>query len=686
MRIPLLDLTRELRHIGAEVRENWAQLLERPQLINGEQVRCFETEMATFLGVSQVVGTASGTEALILGLAACGIGEGDEVILPANAFVAALEAVWWLKARPVLVDIQDWDLGPDPEQIRRRLTWKTKALIIVHLYGMPVNLDPLLKICRAAGIHLIEDCSHAHGATYQGRKVGGLGTVGCFSAGVVKNLGAYGEAGFVATQDATVAHRLRLLRNHGQEEKNVHVCYGMNGRLDEVQAAVLRIKLRTLDERNARRREVAHAYTEAFAPLDLTLPWEDRQRVGVYHQYVIRVRQRDALRAHLRERGVETGIHYPTPLHLQPAWQVCYRRTLSFPQAERAAQELLSLPVFPDLTQAEVEYVIESVRSFFAREHRQAFRPRLSLVVPFYNEAGNVEALYHETRAVADGLGQDYECVFVNDGSTDRTGALLDEIARADERVRVVHLPSNQGEAAALSAGFQQARGRVIVTLDGDGQNDPRDIPPLLAKMGEGYLVVSGWRRRRQEDYWPRILPSRLANGLIAWVTGVPMHDCGCGLKAYRREILAGLSLPSGMHRFLPVILRVPAEAVAEIEVNDRARWSGSSHYGLSRVFAVLRDLLPVHCIRWGARTAMRALISAALVATMVLPYLIKVEVSSSSLGKLTALLADGVGVLYFSATYHRLREFVRAQGRYSDQVLERSGRPEASPCVREFE
>ena len=375
--------------------------------------------MATFLGVSQVVGTASGTEALILGLAACGIGEGDEVILPANAFVAALEAVWWLKARPVLVDIQDWDLGPDPEQIRRRLTWKTKALIIVHLYGMPVNLDPLLKICRAAGIHLIEDCSHAHGATYQGRKVGGLGTVGCFSAGVVKNLGAYGEAGFVATQDATVAHRLRLLRNHGQEEKNVHVCYGMNGRLDEVQAAVLRIKLRTLDERNARRREVAHAYTEAFAPLDLTLPWEDRQRVGVYHQYVIRVCQRDALRAHLRERGVETGIHYPTPLHLQPAWQVCYRRTLSFPQAERAAQELLSLPVFPDLTQAEVEYVIESVRSFFAREHRQAFRPRLSLVVPFYNEAGNVEALYHETRAVADGLGQDYECVFVNDGSTD---------------------------------------------------------------------------------------------------------------------------------------------------------------------------------------------------------------------------------------------------------------------------
>src|SRR6266446_3728264 len=191
MRIPLLDLTRELQPISNEIQTQWKQLLEHPQFLNGQQVRSFEGEMASFLDVPHVVGMASGTEALILGLAACGVGEGDEVILPANAFIAALEAVWWLKARPLLVDIQDWDLGPDPEQIRRRLTWKTKALIIVHLYGMPVNLDPLLKICRAAGIHLIEDCSHAHGATYQGHRVGGLGTVGCFSAGVVKNLGAY---------------------------------------------------------------------------------------------------------------------------------------------------------------------------------------------------------------------------------------------------------------------------------------------------------------------------------------------------------------------------------------------------------------------------------------------------------------------------------------------------------------
>jgi len=267
--------------------------------------------------------------------------------------------------------------------------------------------------------------------------------------------------------------------------------------------------------------------------------------------------------------------------------------------------------------------------------------------------------------------------VFVNDGSTDRTGAILDELARADQRVQVFHLPENRGEAAALCAGFRHARGRVIVTLDGDGQNDPADIPALLAKMAEGYPVVSGWRPQRQEDYWRRILPSRLANGLIAWATGVPVHDCGCGLKVYRREILAGLSLPRGMHRFLPVILRVPAEAVAEVMVKDRARRSGSSHYGLSRVFAVLRDLLPVHCIRRGGRAAMRPLISAALVALAGLLYLIRAEFAANSLGKLAGLVADAGGVVYLSLTYRRLQEFVRAQGQQGARLPEQNAKSE---------
>jgi dTDP-4-amino-4,6-dideoxygalactose transaminase len=426
MRIPLLDLTRELRHIRAEVIEQWDRLLERPQFINGEQVRGFEAEMAAFLGVPHVIGTASGTEALILGLAACGIGEGDEVVVPANAFVAAVEAVWWLKARPVLVDIQEGDFGPDPEQVRRCLTRTTKALVVVHLYGMPVTLDPLLEICRAAGMHLIEDCSHAHGAAYRGKRVGGFGAVGCFSAGVVKNLGAYGEAGFVATRDAAIAHQLNLLRGHGQEEKNVHLRYGLNGRLDELQAAVLRVKLRSLEERNARRRDIARLYTAAFSPLALALPREGQHRTGVYHQYVVRTPRRDALRAHLRERGIETGIHYPTPLHLQPAWQACYRRALTFPRAERAAGEILSLPVFPDLSREEIDTVIGAVRSFFARDRRGAGRPARPPGTPFGGEERDGDAAPREPRAGGEGRGHTYERAPANGGSSDRTGAVLE--------------------------------------------------------------------------------------------------------------------------------------------------------------------------------------------------------------------------------------------------------------------
>jgi hypothetical protein len=662
MRVPLLDLARELQHLGAEIQTQWGQLLTQPQFLNGEHTRRFEQDMAAFLGVSHVVGVASGTEALILGLAACGIGAGDEVILPANAFVAALEAVWWLKARPVLVDVQDWDLGPDPEQIRRCLTRKTKALLVVHMYGLPVNLAPLVAICRTAGVQLIEDCSHAHGAAYHGKRVGGFGAVGCFSAGVVKNLGACGEAGFVSTQDSDVARRLRLLRAHGQETKNDHLLYGTNGRLDEMQAAVLRIKLRSLDERNTRRREIAQAYNDAFTSLDLITPWGDDQRASVYHQYVIRTRQRNALRAHLQARGIETGIHYPTPLHLQPAWQVCYRQAFWLPRAERAAQEVLSLPVFPDLTQAEVDAVIDGVRSFFTHASRHVHRPQLSIVVPFHNEEENIKPLYHELRTVIDGLGHDCEYVFVNDGSMDHTSVILDEIAGVDRQVQIVHLAENLGEAAALSAGFRQARGRVIITLDGDGQNDPRDIPALLAKIREGYPIVSGWRRERQEGYWLRILPSLLANRLIAWITGIPVHDCGCGLKAYRREMLAGLSLPKGMHRFLPVILQAPAEAVAEVPVNDRARQAGRSHYGLSRMLFVLRDLLSLHYIRQGSSAAMRSLIGAILLVTAGLLYLIHIEIPANSLGKLTGVTLDASGVLYLVLVYCRFQEFVKAQ------------------------
>jgi dTDP-4-amino-4,6-dideoxygalactose transaminase len=332
-------------------------------LLNGPQAAAFEREIAAYMGVAHARGTSSGTDALILALAALEIGPGDRVILAANAFIAALEAVYHVGATPVLVDVEADGFGGDLEAIARALP--AKAVIAVHLYGAPLALGRLSALCAGAGAHLIEDASHAHGARRGGRFAGTVGSIGCFSAGVVKNLGAYGDAGFVLTSDAGLAEEIGLLQRHGQRGKNQHVRYGWNNRLDELQAAVLRIKLRYLEARNQRRRDIAAFYSERLAPLGVRPPHVDADEVPVYHQYVVRTERRDELQAHLKSRGVETGIHYPVPLHRQPAWTRTYAEAGAFPRAERLAGEVLSLPVFPDLTDAEVERVVEGMASFF---------------------------------------------------------------------------------------------------------------------------------------------------------------------------------------------------------------------------------------------------------------------------------------------------------------------------------
>jgi len=265
----------------------------------------------------------------------------------------------------VLVDVEADGYGPDPDAVAAAITPRTKAILAVHMYGAPLRLERLTELATAHDLALIEDASHAHGAGRDGRKVGSFGRIGCFSCGVVKNLGAFGDAGFVVTADAAIVARLRLLQTHGQEKKNHHVLYGFNSRLDELQAAVLRVKLRHLDARNRRRHAIAAFYSERFRALDLRLPHEGPGEVHVYHQYVVRTTQRERLRAHLKAAGVETGIHYPVPLHRQPAWLRHYGESPAFPRAERLAAEILSLPVFPDLTDAEVEAVAGAVRTFF---------------------------------------------------------------------------------------------------------------------------------------------------------------------------------------------------------------------------------------------------------------------------------------------------------------------------------
>ncbi len=371
MGVPLLDLRRDWPEIREEVEAGWRRVTESMRLLNGENLLAFEEEAARFFGARFAFGVGSGTAALWLALLACGIGPGDEVLIQANGFVADVEAVVWAGARPVLVEAEEEFFGPDPEAVARAIGPRTKALIVVHMYGHPARIEDLLEIASRHGLVLIEDASHAHGAEYKGKKIGTFGKVGCFSCGPVKNLNALGDAGFVLTDDGEVAHRLRYLRVHGQVRKNEHAFYGFNSRLDELQAVVLRARLKRLSEKNARRRKIAEIYRRELSGIpDLRLPPEDGpERTSVYHRFVVFTSRRDELQSHLKERGIGTGIYYPVPLHRQPAWRAAGFPELpegTFPVAERLCREGLALPMFPEMTEAEIEEVVSAVREFFA--------------------------------------------------------------------------------------------------------------------------------------------------------------------------------------------------------------------------------------------------------------------------------------------------------------------------------
>lgn len=363
-RVRLIELTREYHEHRAELLGACERVLERMHLLNGEELKAFESEMAAYLGAQHVRGVASGTDALRLAVRAAGLGPGDEVLIQANAFMAAVEALHDHGIRPVPVEVRFEDLGPDPDDLAARIGERTRGILVVHLYGFPVDMVPLMALAAEHGLTVIEDCSHAHGATLDGRRVGTFGRAGAFSLGVVKNLAAYGDAGFVCSDDGDVAARVKLLGTHGQVKKNEHAFYGGNSRLDELHAAMLRVKLRHLDARNARRAAIAAHYSEALRGR-LVVPPADDRRTHVYHQYVVRTARRDALRKHLEAHDIETGVHYPVPIHRQPAWVNAFGDGPALPRAEQVAREILSLPVHPDMTDAEVERVARTASRFF---------------------------------------------------------------------------------------------------------------------------------------------------------------------------------------------------------------------------------------------------------------------------------------------------------------------------------
>jgi dTDP-4-amino-4,6-dideoxygalactose transaminase len=354
-----------MESIRAELTREIDLVLEKGWFVLGEMLERFENDFAKYCGVNHAVGVGSGTDALLLSLKSLGIGLGDEVLLPDNSFIATAEAVTHSGATPVFVDVDPRTYNIDVESVE--VTKKTKAVIPVHLYGQPADMDGVKDFAERNGLAIIEDASQAHGAIYKGRKVGSLGDVGCFSFFPTKPLGAIGDAGMVTTDDEEVACKVRELRNHGRKELNVHVEPGYTSRLDEIQAAVLSLKLKHLDGWNARRRRIAKEYDELLGGLpEISTPYCLPETEHVYYLYVVRTRRRDELKTWLMKQGIETSIHYPTPIHLQPAykdWGSC-RVTC----AEQTAKEILSLPIFAELKDEEVRYICEAIAKWMRSE------------------------------------------------------------------------------------------------------------------------------------------------------------------------------------------------------------------------------------------------------------------------------------------------------------------------------
>ena len=377
MQVPFLDLKAQYKQIEQEVIPMITEAMKNGQFIGGPQVTGFENEFAEFCETDHCVGVNSGTDALRFALMAVGIDNGDEVITVPNTFIATTEAISQVGARPVFVDIDPETCNMDPNKLNDYLKFRNpqsairnrvRAVIPVHLYGQPADMDPIIEIAQKEGIVAIEDACQAHGAKYKNRKAGSIGTAGCFSFYPGKNLGAFGEGGAIVTQDKNIADKAIMIRDHGQSKKYYHDIEGYNGRLDAIQAGVLRIKLKRLKGWNNSRRENAQYYDELLSKMPgITLTAAADYALSVYHLYVIQVNDRDGLQEFLDAKGIATGLHYPLPLHLQKAYAHLGYKKGDFPVTENIADRLLSLPMFPELSKQQIEYVVQSIEEFLNR-------------------------------------------------------------------------------------------------------------------------------------------------------------------------------------------------------------------------------------------------------------------------------------------------------------------------------
>ena len=366
--VPFVDLKRQGRKLLPEYQAAFASIVDRAAYVMGPEMREFEDGFAGYCGCSHALSVSSGTDALTLAYLAAGIGPGDEVIVPVNTFIATAEAVDHAGGTPVFVDCLSDTANIDPAKMEDAITERTKAVVPVHLFGQPADMDAVLEVAERHGLTVIEDACQAHGARYRGQVVGSFGKLAAFSFYPGKNLGALGDGGAVTTSDPQLAEQVRILRNHGDKAKSDHVVCGYCNRLDNIQAAFLQIKLGHLEEWNEARRAAAAHYRDLLAGVEGVIPVAARPDVDpVYHLFVVEVEERDRAKAALSEVGVETGIHYPLPIHLQPAYAHRGNVRGDFPVAERLAEHMLSLPMFPEITPAQIEYVVEQLAKAVSR-------------------------------------------------------------------------------------------------------------------------------------------------------------------------------------------------------------------------------------------------------------------------------------------------------------------------------
>ncbi len=363
IKVPFLDLHGQYKTISDEISQAIGQVLNDSAFISGPYVEKFEKQFAGFCGCEYAISTSNGTSALWMTLLALGVGAGDEVITVPNTFIATAEAISFAGARPVFVDVEETNFTMDPTLLEKAITPKTKAIIPVHLFGQPADMDPIMNIAGRHGLYVIEDACQAHGASYKDRPVGTMGDAGCFSFYPGKNLGAYGEAGSVITKNRDLADKIRTFRDHGQTRKYHHAMIGWNGRMDGIQGAVLSVKLKYLAGWNEARRNNAELYGSLLNGMDeIILPMQMDYARHVYHIYAIRVKNRDALIGRLAEEGISCLIHYPVPVHLQDAYRHLGMGKGSFPVAEKCAEEFVSLPMYPELTREQINHVADTLR------------------------------------------------------------------------------------------------------------------------------------------------------------------------------------------------------------------------------------------------------------------------------------------------------------------------------------